>query len=30
MKYAIVNDLKTEASKGVEGICPNCSVTTPK
>lgn len=25
MKYAIVNDLKTEASKGVKGICPNCS-----
>jgi competence protein CoiA len=24
MRYALVNDTKTEALKGLEGICPNC------
>jgi len=24
MKYAIVNDIKTEAIKGIKGTCPNC------
>jgi competence CoiA-like predicted nuclease len=24
MKYAIVNNAKTEAIKGVKGFCPNC------
>ncbi len=24
MKYALVNDIKTEATKGVEGVCPIC------
>lgn len=24
MKYALVNNIKSEASKGVKGICPNC------
>lgn len=24
MKYALVHDTKTEATKGVKGVCPNC------
>lgn len=24
MKYALVNDIKTEATKGAQGVCPNC------
>jgi competence CoiA-like predicted nuclease len=24
MKYAIVNGTKTDANKGVKGICPSC------
>jgi hypothetical protein len=26
MKYALVNNIKTEAQKGLKGYCPNCSL----